>query len=275
MAGGDIETAAGSGITSAGAANALGGGATIAHAALQDIALSGMNAVHTTKTVTPTANTNVSNLGGSPPINRTAYGQMGTSPTTEGAPSSGRSGATFHDDPHSPATCGPTGNVPRCGTNAALSPALQRLVLEFLNTPSPELSLNGMTVAESTVNPLGSGEHAAAIIQKANGDLRLGEVSYTSSSGGKYDPEIVHLNSPELGKGERFVGAIHTHPGARVTALTQSRGFDLPAARAFAGQNPAFQSLVVGQSGVGPYFGVVSFQPNPAPGTLTTFLPGP
>jgi hypothetical protein len=41
--------------------------------------------VHTTKTVTPTANTNVSNLGGSPPINRTAYGQTATAPTTERA----------------------------------------------------------------------------------------------------------------------------------------------------------------------------------------------
>jgi RHS repeat-associated protein len=116
------------GITSAGAANALAGAGAIAHAALQDIALSGMNAVHTTTTVTPTANTNVSNLGGSPPINRTAFGQMGTAPVQERSAS------------------GPVGQQ-RSAPQARIDREYNRLGLNFPYAPryNPKLSVYGLT----------------------------------------------------------------------------------------------------------------------------------
>lgn len=181
------------------------------------------------------------------------------------------------------ATCGGH-HEPRCGKRS-LRPDEEAMVRRFLDSPSPDPGLVGMTIADTIVSPLGTPEHVAAIFRRTDGSLRLGAV-FTSRT----NPGVVHLQSPPLcnkphaqngehcvAGDEAWIGAIHTHPGSTTTALCQSSSPDLPAARGFATNHPTFtHSYVVGASGYGPYFGVVLFEPRVGPnGRLTTLTPVP
>jgi hypothetical protein len=145
---------------------------------------------------------------------------------------------------------------------------MDNLILEFLNRTSPDPVLSGMTVAESIIAPAAP-EHAAYIIRTPSGGYRLGE---TMTSGA--DWSTVSVQRPQLAPGEQHIGMIHTHPGSATDQLAQSR-MDIGTANRWARGGPFNSSYVVGPSGLGPYFGVILFQPSPAPGSLTTLLPVP
>jgi hypothetical protein len=211
-----------------------------------------MNAVHTTKTVTPTANTNVSNLGGSPPINRTAYGQMGTAPVQEF-----RGAYSPRDD----IQCGKKGN-PICGDpvkRAARLTAAQRGIDEtarsFLDQLSPDAAFAGQTIREAAP----SLEHGALIIRRADGSLRFGTITTGTDSSIKYDFSGIQKN-------ERVVGLIHTHP---FNGYNFSR-LDLNTANRLANINRGnfFGSYITYESESGG-FAFKIFETAPAPGAIT------
>ena len=144
---------------------------------------------------------------------------------------------------------------------------MDRLVEQFLNARSIDPVYG--TVAEATVSPSGP-EHAAPIIRDANGNLRLGQLS---ASGADYSS--VQINFPRLATGERYVGAIHSHPG-NVPGLNlgHSADLDVPNFGRLPGKLGvrSFRSYVVAL-GNGPYFGVSTFEPLPQPGSLIPLTP--
>ena len=164
---------------------------------------------------------------------------------------------------HQGVRCG-TG-APACGSRPFGSSPLDHLVSDFLDKPSPEPFLAGRSIADATLDP-NTPEHAAWLIQGADGTLSQG---HTMTSGTNW--ATIDLKHADLNKGENVVGAVHTHPGA--VEVVQSE-MDIQTVRGLAGRNRMFsQSFVVGPSRKGPYFEVLSFEPRPSPGKLITVGP--
>jgi hypothetical protein len=146
---------------------------------------------------------------------------------------------------------------------------MDQMVLKFLNSQSIAPEYPG-TILDTITNPAAP-EHAAHIIRTADGRYRLDVLQISG-----LDTSTVTVRRPTLNPGENWVGTIHDHPQLPTEELVQSNGMDLPTARRFNRIAPTFgASYVVGPSGVGPYVGVVVFEPQPGPGSLVTLGVGP
>jgi len=192
------------------------------------------------------------------------FGATGSSAAPKGAFGAGSQGGLSggFGQTNEPATCADVGG--NCSRRRFGSSPMDQIVLDFLNTQSHAPEAPG-TIGD-TLTAIAAPEHVAAIIQTAEGGFRLGPVQVST-----VDWDAVLFRTPTLATGERWVGVIHSHPGAPTDILAQSRAPDLVTARRFAGQQPTFRSsYVVGPSGRGPYLGVIVFQPNPNPGALIT-----
>lgn len=270
-------TGAGAGAT-AGAEGALGpsAGASIASAAgnvpsvIQLASGTPMNTTTTTPVIQ--ARSAVTSRGGPPPLGSTT-GNVSAPVTEQGRTAVQEGAGVFGQQSDAPAICGPAGGpgAPACGSRPFGSSPMDRLVIEFLNRQSLAPEVPG-TIADTTVAPTAP-EHNAPIIRTATGGFRLGPTNV--SPPGQWTR--VEVPRPVLGPGEQWVGSIHSHLGGPGELLAQSRDIDIPTARGFANEaRSTFRSsYVVGPSGQGPYFGVIVFEPRPAPGRLLTLGVGP